>query len=70
MSITDLDNDQLASHIRDGLLEAESRLVADGGHPRALKAVKLAHGILDVAADHLIGDDVIQPFSGGTPKGP
>ena len=64
-----LSHDELAAQIQDRVVEAERRLVEDGGHPRALRAVKFAHDALDMAATSLAGAGMIQPMSGGTPKG-
>ena len=61
-------HDQLAEHIRAGLLEAEARLTADGTHPRVLKRVKLAHAHLDDAVSDLVGGGIIQPMSVGGDK--
>ena len=61
-------HDQLAEHIRAGLLEAEARLTADGTHPRVLKRVKLAHAHLDDAVSDLVGGGIVQPMSVGGDK--
>lgn len=62
--LSGLSHDELAAHIRDGLVEAEARLTANGNHPMALKAVKVGHGALDLAAQRLVGGGVIQPMDG------
>ena len=66
--LTTLTHDQLAEHIRAGLLEAEARLTADGTHPRVLKRVKLAHAHLDDAVSDLVGGGVVSPMSAGGDK--
>lgn len=66
--LTTLTHDQLAEHIRAGLLEAEARLTADGTHPRVLKRVKLAHAHLDDAVSDLVGGGIVQPMSVGGDK--
>lgn len=68
MDLTELTNDQLAEHIRAGLLEAEARIAANGSYPRVLKRVKLAHAHLEDALDDLVGGGEVSPMSGGEPK--
>ena len=66
--LTTLTHDQLAEHIRAGLLEAEARAAAGGTHPRVLKRVKLAHAHLDDAVSDLVGGGIVQPMSVGGDK--
>ena len=66
--LTTLSHQELAEHTQAVLGEIESRLVADGNHPRALRLVKGAHDLLDAASQRLAGGGVITPMSGGEPK--
>ena len=68
MSLSNLTNDELAEHIRAGLLEAEARIAANGSYPRVLKRVKLAHAHLDDAVSDLVGGGIVQPMSVGGDK--
>lgn len=60
-----LTNDELQTHIRDGIVELERRLTA-AGKPRLLRRAKTVHAILEDIEESLFGDGEVSARSGGT----
>ncbi len=66
--VAGLDHDGKAEVLGAALRGVEAALEA-AGRTRALRAMRLAHAVIGGVRDDMADDGLIQPLSGGTPKG-